>query len=391
MITKKIDSKRKTRLKALSLFANIGVAEAYLKDIGVDVAVANEFVEKRAGLYQAIYPDCDMICGDITDPKILNKIVKRAKEEKVDIVMATPPCQGMSTAGKQCEEDARNALIIPTVEVIRKLHPKYVFIENVPLFLQTSIQYSGNRINIPDFLCSILGEEYHINFNLLNTEDYGVPQSRERAITLMTRKHPKKTEWKAPRPNEKRTTLADAIGHLPKLDPFVKDVSEEELLELFPDFYKRKAKALKISKWHCPPVHIKRQVVAMQHTPTGKTAFDNPVYFPRKENGSPVRGYKNTYKRQNWDTPAYTITMDNRKISSQNNVHPGRLEYINSKGEEIYSDPRTLTTYELMLASSLPANWPVPLNTSEPLLRRLIGEGIPPLFVKRIFESLING
>ena len=110
MITKKIDSKRKTRLKALSLFANIGVAEAYLKDIGVDVAVANEFVEKRAGLYQAIYPDCDMICGDITDPKILNKIVKRAKEEKVDIVMATPPCQGMSTAGKQCEEDARNAL-----------------------------------------------------------------------------------------------------------------------------------------------------------------------------------------------------------------------------------------------------------------------------------------
>ena len=73
--------KRKKRLKALSLFANIGVAEAYLKDIGVDVAVANEFVEKRAGLYQAIYPDCDMICGDITDPKILNKIVKRAKEE----------------------------------------------------------------------------------------------------------------------------------------------------------------------------------------------------------------------------------------------------------------------------------------------------------------------
>ena len=102
--------KRKKRLKALSLFANIGVAEAYLKDIGVDVVVANEFVEKRAELYQAIYPDCDMICGDITDSKISKKILKRAQEEKIDIVMATPPCQGMSTAGKQKEFDPRNDL-----------------------------------------------------------------------------------------------------------------------------------------------------------------------------------------------------------------------------------------------------------------------------------------
>lgn len=39
-------------MKALSLFANIDIAEAYLKEIGVDVVVANEFVEKRAELYQ---------------------------------------------------------------------------------------------------------------------------------------------------------------------------------------------------------------------------------------------------------------------------------------------------------------------------------------------------
>ena len=47
------------RLRALPLFANIGVAEAYLREIGIDVVVANEFVEKRAQLYQAIYPDRD--------------------------------------------------------------------------------------------------------------------------------------------------------------------------------------------------------------------------------------------------------------------------------------------------------------------------------------------
>jgi DNA (cytosine-5)-methyltransferase 1 len=53
------------RMKALSLFANIGIAEAYLKEIGVDVAVANEFIEKRAELYQKIYPDTKMVFGEL--------------------------------------------------------------------------------------------------------------------------------------------------------------------------------------------------------------------------------------------------------------------------------------------------------------------------------------
>lgn len=43
-------------MKILSLFANIGVAEAYLREIGIEVSVANELIERRAKLYSAIYP-----------------------------------------------------------------------------------------------------------------------------------------------------------------------------------------------------------------------------------------------------------------------------------------------------------------------------------------------
>ena len=46
-------------MKVLSLFANIGVAEAYLRELGVDVAVANELLERRAKLYAEIYPDTE--------------------------------------------------------------------------------------------------------------------------------------------------------------------------------------------------------------------------------------------------------------------------------------------------------------------------------------------
>lgn len=45
------------RLKGLSLFANVGIAEAYLKQIGVDILIANELIEKRARFYADVYKD----------------------------------------------------------------------------------------------------------------------------------------------------------------------------------------------------------------------------------------------------------------------------------------------------------------------------------------------
>lgn len=371
----------------LSLFSNIGVAEAYLEELGFKVVLANELEERRANLYSKIYPKTNVICGDITNEAIFNYIVEKSKELKVNFLMATPPCQGMSTAGVQDENDERNKLILYVLKISNILKPKFVFIENVPQFLSTEIVYNGTHELIPEIIRKELGEEYRINEYVIDTKNYSVPQMRQRAILLLSKKN-QSIEWQLPQPDKKILTMEDAIGNLPKLDPFITDVSEEELLEIFPHFYEREKEALAISKWHKPPHHVKRQVVVMQHTPTGKTAFDNKVYFPKKNDGTPVKGYHNTYKRQNWDTPAYAVTMDNRKISSQNNVHPGRVEYTNDKGEIIYSDARTLTLYEIMKVTTLPDDWNIPDNTSEQFLRRIIGEGIPPMFVKKVFQNL---
>lgn len=377
-------------MKALSLFANIGVAEAYLDGIGVEVVVANELIERRAKLYSQIYPKTKMICGDITDKEIRLNIIESSKALGAEVVMATPPCQGMSTAGQQETDDERNKLICPVLEIVKAIYPKYVFIENVPMFYNTDILVEKERILIPNLIERELGGKYQINKYIIDTKDYGVPQTRERAIMLLSRKDLQNV-WVLPPKENRIVTMKDAIGHLPPLDPYVKDVSESERKALFPLYEKRKEDAKRISQWHIPPHHVKRQVIAMQHTPTGCTAFDNPIYYPIKENGNPVKGYHNTYKRQNWDTAAYTVTMDNRKISSQNNVHPGRYERTDENGDAIYSDARTLTLYELMIIMSLPDNWPVPSNTPEAFLRRIIGEGIPPLFVKKVFEQLMRG
>lgn len=382
--TKKV----RNRLKALSLFANVGIAEAYLEEIGIDVVLANEIDPKRVSFYRHIYPKVNMIEGDITNASIKSKILNLAKEEGVELVLATPPCQGMSTAGKMDKWDVRNNLICQAIEIVKKIKPKYVFLENVPQQLTTKIKYHGDIMYIPDYIKTELKGDYIFNDdNIVDAADYGVPQYRERAIMLLVRKDIGRT-WNFPK-KTRTVTLEEAIGDLPTLDPEIYDVSYNDLIKIFPDFEKKKEAGLSISPWHYPPRHVLRQVVSMMHTPTGQTAFDNiEKYQPRKKNGDLVTGFRNTYKRQLWDRPGTTITMYNREISSQSNVHPGRYIGKDNDGIDIYSDARVMSIYELMIMTSLPKNWNIPKNASDHFIRCVIGEGIPPLLVKKIMEQL---
>lgn len=378
------------KIKTLSLFSNVGVAEAYYKQIGINVLVANELEQKRADFYSHLYPEVDMVVGDITNQDVKRTIIEKCKKTGIDLVMATPPCQGMSTAGKMAFGDPRNALICHAVEIINALRPKYIFFENVPEQLKTKILVDGKPELIPDYLHRIFDKEYIFNDNyVLNAADYGVPQLRDRAIILMVRKDINK-KWTFPKPNKKRITLKEAIGDLPILDPEISDMSLEETLKVFPHYLERKEEGLKVSKWFYPPSHPYRQIVSLSHTPTGMTAFDNKDEFkPRKKDGTLVKGFHNTYKRQEWDKPAYTITMYNRTIGSQNNVHPGRFIGDDEKGNPLYSDARVLTIYELLIVSSLPKNWDIPEWASDHFIRAVIGEGVPPLLAKRIMQELV--
>ena len=376
-------------MRIASLFANIGVAEACLNELdNAHVVVANEWLPRRAALYHAIYPETNMICGDITDEAVYQQILQACRRERVDTIMATPPCQGMSTAGQKIKFDERNSLVMHAIRLIHDINPRYVIIENVPDFIITPIMYHGIETMLPDVVSQELQDNYDIDIHTIDTDDYGVPQTRDRMIILMTR-HDVRRKWSLPPKDNHKVTMEEAIGALPSIDPFVKDLNPEQFHVLFPLYEERRQRALEISPWNIPPVHVWRQVKAMMYTPTGQTAFDNPMeHRPMKIDGSLVRGYHNTYKRQNWDTPAYTVTMDNRKISSQNNVHPGRLVGQDENGENIYSDARTLTLYELMRVMSIPEEWNVPMNTDEAFLRRIIGEGIPPLFMRKLFAQI---
>lgn len=374
------------KLNGLSLFANVGVAETYLKELGIDIVIANELEPKRAEFYSHLYPNTNMIVGDITDKDISNKIIEESKRKKVDFLIATPPCQGMSLAGKMDKFDKRNQLIYYAIEIIKEIKPKYILLENVPQLLKTKIKIGNDIISIPEYIHKELDKDYNFaNQNLVSAMDYGVPQMRKRNIFLLSRKDMKYI-WQMPQKKEK-ITLKDAIYDLPSVDPLLKE-GLDETLKIFPDYLLKKERAEKVSKFHKPPVHAKKHVIAMMHTPSGCTAFDNVEYYPKKDDGTKVNGHYNTYRRYDWNKPARTITQNNGVISSLCCVHPGK-PYKNNN-ETLYSDPRCLTLYELFIVFSLPKTWNVPEWADDRFIRQVIGEGIPPMLIKNIVQELIN-
>ena len=372
-------------IRGLSLFANVGIAESMFDGIGVKMLLANEIDERRARFYSEVYPKTEMICGDITDESIRNCIVEKAIEKGVNFIIATPPCQGMSVAGNRDPEDPRNQLISYAIDIIKRVSPDFVMLENVPRQLSTKIRIGGEIIKIPEYIKKEREEEYLFNRKTLaKAKDFGVPQLRERNINLLVKKK-WNFRWEFPEAVPV-VTLEEAIGDLPSLDPLLHE-GIKLTLEKFPDYEKKRIAGEQISKWHHPPVHPWRQVEWMMHTPTGTSAIFNEKFFPQKKDGTEIRAHHNHYRRMSWDKPARTVTMYNGYMSTLATVHPGRQYEKN--GEILYSDARVLSVYELFIVMSIPLDWPVPDWVDDSFLRFVIGEGIPSKMAKDILQNLL--
>ncbi len=299
-----------------------------------------------------------MITGDIKEENIKSQL----KNFEVDIVISSPPCQGISIAGVSRNNklrilDPRNYLIFHSIEIIKSISPNYILFENVSSFGKMSLPFDGKLSTVEEILELEFGESYFIDSKILDCADYGVPQHRKRNIIKLFKKD---LAWPWPEKSD-HISVKEAIGHLPSIES-----GEHSQFQ-----------------WHFGRKHQLAQVECMRHTETGRSAFENKVFFPKTKNGERVKGYNTTYKRIGWDRPAPTITIRNDAISSQANVHPGR-----KRRDGTYSDARVLSLMELFILNSLPQEFNPPSNFSEILIRQVMGECIPPLLLKKIFEEI---
>jgi DNA (cytosine-5)-methyltransferase 1 len=351
----------KRKLTGISLFSSAGIAETYFEDANIEIKFANEIEQKRCDFFKHLYPKVEMLNGNIQDENIKNKIINASKGK--NFLIATPPCQGFSTLGitKKTDKllfDKRNFLIFDVIDVITNSDFDFILIENVPRFFKLFYPYKDNFEGIEYILNDLFGNKYNILTNVFDAKDFGVPQYRKRAIIRMYKKN---HEWEDPELLKSPITLNEAIGHLPSLEP-----GESSGI-----------------KFHDAKVHNERDILAMKHTPEGKSALLNDFFFPKKIDGSRISGFHNTYKRMKWDEPAKARTTNCGNIGSHNNVHPGK-----KLNNGTYSDPRVLTLLETFIVTSLPEDWNVPDWASDSFIRKMIGEAIPPLMCKKIIEKI---
>ena len=350
-------------MKAVSFFSSAGISELFLSQLGIDIVCANEIKIDRANLYQDCYKKTKMIQGNILSNKIFKALVSYS-QEKCDLLIASPPCQGMSMAGKsrnpkEMLQDERNYLIYRVIDFINEIKPHFALIENVPLLTKLQLPYKNKILSIIDIMHNTIGDRYNIEMDVLDCADFRIPQHRLRTIIRIYKKG---NYWHLPSRNEEKLTVHDTISHLPSIE----------------------AGETSSIKWHYARRHSKNHILWMKNTPTGMSAFQNEIYFPRKSNGDKINGYDTTYRRMEWHKPAPTITTRNDAISSQRNVHPGT-----KLNDGTYSDARALTPLELMLLSTIPESWNIPYTTNELLIRRCIGECVPPNLTQVLLSELL--
>jgi DNA (cytosine-5)-methyltransferase 1 len=162
------------KVKVISLFSGSGGLDLGFLETGkFEVIFANDFNYSACRTYTHNIGN-HIVCEDISKLKIL---------PNADIIIGGPPCQGFSTANpSRSFEDPRNQLFKEYARIINEIQPKIFLMENVSGMVTMQ---GGKVFKLIKKELSNCG--YQLYDKLLNSRDFGVPQSRRRMIIIGVR------------------------------------------------------------------------------------------------------------------------------------------------------------------------------------------------------------
>jgi len=184
----------------VSLFSSAGVGCYGFKQEGYYCVATVELLERRLKIQKynnkCVY-NSGYICGDMTEEETKKKVFAELAMWRngfgvtdLDVLIATPPCQGMSVANhKKKDELKRNSLVVESIKMVEEIKPKFFVFENVRAFL-TSIctDVDGKDKQIKEAIDCNLAGKYNILYRVVNFKDYGCPSSRTRTLVIGVRK-----------------------------------------------------------------------------------------------------------------------------------------------------------------------------------------------------------
>lgn len=365
---KELEERKKYRL--IDLFAGAGgMTLGFSERFGqpFEPIWANDFNKYCVETYNANFGN-HCIAGDIVD--ILND--PKTDIPKAEVVIGGPPCQGFSLLNKQRENDPRNQLWRPFMEIVKRSGANVFVMENVPQLLGT---YEHGEI---------VGYAESMGFSVwqdkLMAADYGVPQKRIRAFIIGCSFFnpallfpPRKTHYNSESGDvqiglpgmsnkgylpgcKKWTTVRDAIGDLPPPEGTqIRNVPPP--LDIH---FGRSPTQLSIVRYKSIPDEgmnrFDLQRVAPELTPK--------CWIRKKTGGTDLFG------RLWWDRPSLTIRTEFFKPEKGRYLHP--------------EQHRPITHREAARFQSFPDDFIFKGSKIE--IAKQIGNAVPPLLAARVAD-----
>jgi len=420
-------------MNALSLFSGAGIGDIGLRSSGFNFLGFSELEGDRLDLIKFNFPSAKFFIGDIWDTH--KEIIQEFSTKDIKLITCTAPCQGMSKngqgtllknirEGKRPKLDVRNRLIIPALEIIVALKPEFIVFENVSEMRRTYIENTdGKVIGILELIRSKLDIEYVGKAYDVEFADYGIPQRRQRLITVYSRSQKHKGIFKEgfeliPEPTHNKNgeaglikwvSVMDAIKDFPKLDAVAIEKSQSKALE-----------------FHRVPLLDTQKYFWVSNTPIGRSAFDNqcvkcgsnnnethsttrnvtginqsskstPIYCAscnellprptvRDKNGELriMSGFTSAYKRMSPFLPSPTLTRNFSYACSDSKIHPYQNRVLSiAEALKIH----TLSDYSYKWLQTTKDGEKV---VNDGLIRLVIGESIPPKFMHLLGNHLIK-
>lgn len=193
----------------INLFAGVGGLSLGFKMAGFDIVLANEYDESIAAAFKYNNTNTKVIVADIRNLPVEETFAGYRK--KTAVIIGGPPCQGFSQKGQRKSiNDERNFLFRQFVNVVDYVRPQYFVMENVPNLFTVENGYFEKKI-----IGLFRKKGYFLKTTTLNAGDYGIPQTRRRAVIIGKCGGPAPT---VPKPVNYKVSIWDAISDLAYLN-----------------------------------------------------------------------------------------------------------------------------------------------------------------------------
>lgn len=320
------------QITAIELFAGAGGLALGLEQAGIHTLAYVEIDKFSCETLRQNRPDWNVICDDI------HNVDFTPYRDKVDIVTGGFPCQAFSYAGKKMGfEDTRGTLFHEFARCVSEVNPKMFLAENVRGLI------SHDRGRTLETILNVFSElGYDVVYKVLNAAFYGVGQKRERIVIIGIKKG-SGLSFEYPEPDEKMTTLRDALRDCPASEGQSYSENKRRVLDLVPPG----------GCWVNLPEEIQRSYMGASFNSGG--------------------GRRGMARRISWDEPCLTLTCSPSQKQTER-CHP--------------DETRPFTVREYARIQSFPDDWAFSGGIGEKY--KQIGNAVPVEMARRIGLQLVK-